>query len=288
MELEKTNEILYYAETLADTFIQRWDIQARQGDDGSYISMKQPLSINDVMDHLEGKITLGAYLLDKDSQTRYVVFDADDEERFKSLSNLSSRLINKNIPAYFEQSRRGGHMWIFFSEPVDAGKARVFARRITEEVEIFPKQDRLADGPGSLIRLPFGIHRKSGKRYGFTNAYGRPVGATVREQIDFIAKAHTVPAEWIKTIQPKEPKRFEPNGLSLNIVDFIGQFVELKPTASGGVGNCPFHDDAHKSFGVNSKGYWQCFAGCGGGDAVRFYMKLKGLSYKEALEELKN
>ena len=36
-----------------------------------------------------------------------------------------------------------------------------------EGVEIFPKQEKIIGGPGSLIRMPFGIHRLSGLRYSF-------------------------------------------------------------------------------------------------------------------------
>jgi hypothetical protein len=41
-----------------------------------------------------------------------------------------------------------------------------------EGVELYPKQDQLADGPGSLIRRPFGVHRLTGRRCGFYTAGG--------------------------------------------------------------------------------------------------------------------
>jgi hypothetical protein len=56
----------------------------------------------------------------------------------------------------------------------------------------------------------------------------------------------------------------EPIKASMTVPEFVSQYVELKPTASGAVGLCPFHDDHHPSFGVNSEGnYWHCFAGSG-------------------------
>jgi hypothetical protein len=33
-----------------------------------------------------------------------------------------------------------------------------------EDVELFPKQDEPTGGPGSLIRMPFGVHRLTGGR----------------------------------------------------------------------------------------------------------------------------
>jgi DNA primase len=39
-------------------------------------------------------------------------------------------------------------------------------------------------------------------------------------------------------------------------------------------GFCPFHDDQVRSFGVNDSGnFWHCFAGCGGGSVIDFWMK---------------
>lgn len=52
---------------------------------------------------------------------------------------------------------------------------------------------------------------------------------------------------------------------SVTVLEFVGQYVDLKPTASGAVGLCPFHDDHYPNFGVNEEGNsWHCFAGCGG------------------------
>lgn len=57
-----------------------------------------------------------------------------------------------------------------------------------------------------------------------------------------------------------------------------------KPQAKG---LCPFHDDRHPSFSVNFEtGLWNCLAGCGGGIVFDFYMKLKGVDFQTALEEI--
>ena len=54
-------------------------------------------------------------------------------------------------------------------------------------------------------------------------------------------------------------------------------------------GLCPFHDDRTPSLSVNldgRRGGWICFAGCGKGDLVGFHMRLKGLTFREAVREL--
>jgi DNA primase len=34
---------------------------------------------------------------------------------------------------------------------------------------------------------------------------------------------------------------------SVMVLEFVSQYVDAKPTASGAVGLCPFHDDHHSS-----------------------------------------
>ena len=61
---------------LAQRFVQRWDLYARQVDDGSYICVHEPLNVDHLFAHLRGGITLGAYLLDQESRARFLVLDA--------------------------------------------------------------------------------------------------------------------------------------------------------------------------------------------------------------------
>ena len=74
---------------------------------------------------------------------------------------------------------------------------------------------------------------------------------------------------------------------SITVLEFVSQYVDLKPTGTGALGLCPFHDDHHPSFGVNDQeNYWHCFAGCGGGSIIDFYMKLKNCDFTTAITEL--
>ena len=74
---------------------------------------------------------------------------------------------------------------------------------------------------------------------------------------------------------------------SSNIVDIIGEYVDLKRTGSSYKGLCPFHNEKTPSFTVDDKKQlFHCF-GCGvGGDVVSFIMQKEGLSYPESLEYL--
>ncbi len=76
---------------------------------------------------------------------------------------------------------------------------------------------------------------------------------------------------------------------SIDIVDVIGSFVELRKAGANYKANCPFHGEKTPSFVVSpSKQIYHCF-GCGvGGDSIKFLMELEKLTYPEAIEKLAN
>ncbi len=76
---------------------------------------------------------------------------------------------------------------------------------------------------------------------------------------------------------------------TIDIVDVVGNYVELKKNGSNFKGLCPFHDEKTPSFIVSpAKQFYKCF-GCGaGGDAIKFIMEYEKLNYPEAIEKLAN
>jgi len=225
-----------------------------------------------------------------------VCFDADAESQWGQLRALAGSLIHQEIPGYLEQSRRGGHLWLFFEQPLPGEDARQFGHHLLQvssitEVELFPKQDRLTTGPGSLVRLPLGIHRKTGIRYPFIQPDGTLLASTLHEQIQRLAQPALVPLAvvhaYLNQAQPEEcepqPVIHIPTGAGvgetlsdrlkdrISVYDYVSQYVQLD---EHGRGLCPFHPDRHASFSVNAaENYWHCFAGCGGGSIIDFAMK---------------
>ena len=73
----------------------------------------------------------------------------------------------------------------------------------------------------------------------------------------------------------------------LDIVDVVGNYVELKKAGGNFKAPCPFHDEKSPSFVVSpQKQIYHCF-GCGkSGNAIGFVMEYEKLNYPEALEKL--
>src|SRR5215211_9025490 len=72
-----------------------------------------------------------------------------------------------------------------------------------------------------------------------------------------------------------------------DIVDLVGQYVQLKKAGRSYKGLCPFHQEKTPSFIVfpDSQNF-HCF-GCGrGGDLFSFYMGVERAEFREALQEL--
>ncbi|MBC7360653.1 MAG: DNA primase [Desulfacinum sp.] len=173
-----------------DCFARQWADRSK-GTQG-YVPVRRPLENQDVLDHLQGRRTYGIYLLQKDSRVRLGVLDADLVSALRStplttqqrdllrreqrylLTRLPELGREAGLPCLAEFSGgKGFHFWYFFRDPVEAALVRealhALARRIQPDLscfqlEVFPKQDRLAGkGLGNLVKLPLGIHRLTGR-----------------------------------------------------------------------------------------------------------------------------
>lgn len=72
-----------------------------------------------------------------------------------------------------------------------------------------------------------------------------------------------------------------------NIVDVVGQYVQLKKSGKNYFGLCPFHEEKSPSFSVaEDKQIFHCF-GCGkGGNVFQFIQEIDGISFPEAIEKV--
>jgi hypothetical protein len=117
-----------------------------------------PVTDDVVRQHLEGGITIGVYPLLQGDTCYFLALDFDKKTWQNDVKAFLSICKNKHIPASLERSRsgKGGHIWIFFSEPIPAGLARQLGTfLVTETMEqwhqldmksydrLFPNQDTM-------------------------------------------------------------------------------------------------------------------------------------------------
>jgi len=149
--------------------------------DGAPMSLMEGI----VRRHLEGRITIGLYAINPETQrSKWIAIDGDYAKAFKHLCELQWELQKVNVEAALEMSRRGAHLWILAERPLLARECRLWIMGVAQKlgipvkgsgtpegIEIFPKHDELKEGDfGNAIRGPLGIHRAAGARYWFCGA----------------------------------------------------------------------------------------------------------------------
>jgi superfamily II DNA or RNA helicase len=129
-----------------------------------------PLNDDVIRKHLEGGITIGVYPMLPDETCYFLAIDFDKQTWQDDVKAFMETCQQINIPISLERSRSGdgGHIWIFFSDPVSAALARQMGSFLITETmshrheldmksydRLFPNQDTMPKGGfGSLIALP--------------------------------------------------------------------------------------------------------------------------------------
>jgi len=113
----------------------------------------------------------------------------EEARRLKGLvADVSGRLFRAlaalDMPPLMEDSGyKGRHLWLFFEVPEPARVVHQFGSLVLRtfdvrtpdiQIEFFPKQGSVGGGLGNLIKLPLGIHRRTGRRSRFLQPDGTP------------------------------------------------------------------------------------------------------------------
>lgn len=130
----------------------------------------RPVTDEALLDHLQGRATLGVYPLLPDDTCRFLAVDFDEADWRRDALAYATTARAARVPVLLEISRSGAgaHAWTFFAEPVLARDARQLGAALITRTcregrllslgsydRMFPSQDTLpAGGFGNLIALP--------------------------------------------------------------------------------------------------------------------------------------
>jgi hypothetical protein len=296
---------------------------AVQASDGHYVRIRSDLTYEELFWHLQGSQTLGTYVINEDNLCPFAVFDSDAPTGLLDLAAVNMNLATSGIPSYLELSRRGAHLWVFFYEPMPAVHVRAWLLPFCpQNIEFYPKQDQASwERPGSLIRLPLGVHQRSGERYPFimlVDGQPLPLFSSVIDALGWFETIQRANVPSPSTILPqrengspqtqqnisfKKPQPTTTVGQPTTIRDWclsqdpmavIGRYVSLD---GNGVGCCPFgwhHDDGvdtHPSFVAYRPTApeiccWYCHVWKSGGSLFDFLRLYYGLEPRQLWHHL--
>lgn len=189
-------------------FAGREDVHARQwfqpGRGVGYSPIRQPLTPSLLRAHVEGAVTLGVYPIRLDGTVTFFALDLDitrnaidhargDLERTRRLRRMVHKrglVMQRHARERFglelvleDSGYKGRHLWGFLRDPLPASLVHRFVVALASalapeeaelQVEAFPRQGRVeAGGLGNLIKLPLGIHLRSGRRASLLGEDGR-------------------------------------------------------------------------------------------------------------------
>jgi hypothetical protein len=189
------------------------------------------------------------------------------------------------------------------------------------EMEFYPKQDQAGSGPGSLVRVPLGVHQVSGERYPFVQVVNRrfvPVAQSVSEMLTWLSTVEpatvptALPARSVHQVEPNTRQKKYPSTTKRDVhqqaptttirewclqhdpFEMIGRYVELDHR---GMAHCPFvghhahGEDRHASFLVYRPTApdvccWYCHTWEQGGSVFDFLRLYYGLDARELWKQI--
>lgn len=253
------------------------------------------LTLEIIRRHLAGELTIGIYAINPATQRcKWMAIDADYKTALEDLIKLQFQLSDDGVAAALEKSKRGGHLWMFFDQPVLAREARIYIYHLaakldvqvkgaglSEGIEIFPRQDELRVGEfGNAIRAPLGVHwgaRESrGWRYWFYGAdytlidqlaFLNGLPRVKEEHLRRMIEGKTIPQEFARRARREEAtKYFEPKPGEFRILDYV---TVQRQMGRNWVARCPSCAAADRdksadnlAISVEEPRKYCCWAGC--------------------------
>lgn len=199
-----------------------------------------PVTDQVIRNHLQGfdpqdrpghNFTIGVYPMLLDETCWFLAADFDKaswQDDARAFLETCSML---NVPAALERSRsgNGGHVWMFFTEPVPAAQARQMGTFLVSQTmehrpeigldsydRFFPSQDTLPRGGfGNLIALPLQKKPRENSNSVFVNEHFIPY----EDQWAFLASLRRMTRAEVKAVARHAEKQGEFLGIRLPVTD---------------------------------------------------------------------
>ena len=165
-------------------FLERADNFARAVGNKGYRPMHGKITKTHIAKHISGEMGLGAYIIRaEDDKVRMIAIDLDQDDEALVRAIASTLVVEVPDTSLLVErtGSRGWHIWVFLDDWIEAKDARAFVRyvlgglNLSSPIEIYPKQDKKHGGLGNLVRLPLGIHHKTGNPSTVFNAFMLPI-----------------------------------------------------------------------------------------------------------------
>lgn len=198
----------------------------------SFVPVQRPISSDDWRAHLRGERTLALPLVRAGDTALLGVLDVDLERRLlderpgevkellgRALAaalKLRAELARQGAASLLELSgQKGYHLWVRLEEPVPSHRLRRWLLEVIQSVgplpegvrvEEFPNLDRVRpEAVGPVVKLPLGVHSKTGNRCTLLDDLGQEIG----DPVETIRALPKVPVEAIhvapSALEPKRP-----------------------------------------------------------------------------------
>lgn len=171
---------------------------------GGYAPVREPLTADVLRRHMSGEETLGVYIVRVDGTATCLVLDLDVRKgdvakarrsrtytrELRAALRDEGRRLREELAAWglrgllFDSGYKGRHVWVPLRAPLTAPAVHALGRGLAAalapdqpalSLEVFPKQGKVSEGGlGNLVKLPLGVHRRSGRRAHLLDADGRP------------------------------------------------------------------------------------------------------------------
>lgn len=164
-------------QSLNDLFISSKQSRIEQQADGTYHVKRNGLANEHLIAHLTGTMTVGVF--SGEVYSKYICFDVDTGKYNRSIARNDVRVIKHVLINEFaiphgcistvDSGNKGYHIYLCFDDVIKVDYLRAFYREVLARTGYDPTQVELRPTATQGVKLPLGIHRKTGNRCYFVD-----------------------------------------------------------------------------------------------------------------------